>query len=622
MLRLASPGLLASSWLVLSAAAAMCARASAAELPPPITDKSPLRVWVDQIGYRTDGRKLAIVAADAAITEAPALELVNVSTGQTVWRLADHKEAFRPFNKGQKDGVSGDYCAHLDFTEFRTPGRYYVLIRPAGPGGKAERSYQFNIADNPYYASAIASWRMFYYNRADCEKPEKYAGPWNHKMTHRGPGQATEARVYKWEGRPHWEPVGKEVLDPTPRDVTGAWWDAGDFNKYMGNTTIVHNQMLHAAQLLRGAKDNQFNIPESGNGVPDLLDEIRYGTEFVLKMADETGAAFGKCHEMGACPPESNTTPVQLTVQTSGATMNRLSCLAYAALVWREKGVDAAFADRCLKEALKAWKLLEAKPHPWPADPKNPKKTAPTGNWFEADYAACRALAAACFWRLTGDDQYRQAAEGEMQNLRGWPPGEGMDWYPAMWVYIHTKGASAPLVEKLRKLMIDAGEGVVRSSGERAGYGANLRGWWWGSNRLVGNMGVAAICAAELSDDPAAKRRYLDAAEEYIHYLHGRNPLGLCYLTNMKQFGAERSAMVMFHSWLGNPSKRKDPYGSRFIGEGEGKIGPPPGYVVGGANGGPKKYNDTLDGEPWIYNEPDIGYQSPCALLLGYFGMR
>jgi hypothetical protein len=90
----------------------------------------------------------------------------------------------------------------------------------------------------------------------------------------------------------------------------------------------------------------------------------------------------------------------------------------------------------------------------------------------------------------------------------------------------------------------------------------------------------------------------------------------------MKEFGAENSVMVMFHSWLGPPDKRNDPYASRFIGEGPGKIGPPPGYVVGGANGGMKRYNNTLDNEPWVFSEPDIDYQAPVAILIGYFGLK
>jgi len=105
--------------------------------------------------------------------------------------------------------------------------------------------------------------------------------------------------------------------------------------------------------------------------------------------------------------------------------------------------------------------------------------------------------------------------------------------------------------------------------------------------------------------------------------MHGRNPIGLCYMTNYKDLGAENSAMVMFHSWLGNPNHR-DPkqFGWKFIGEGPGKVGPPPGYVVGGPNGGMKKYRNDLEFGCWEFNEPCLSYQGPVTALISYFGYK
>ena len=47
------------------------------------TDKSPVRVWVDQIGYRPDARKLLIVAADQPIPKDLDLQVVNAKTGRS-----------------------------------------------------------------------------------------------------------------------------------------------------------------------------------------------------------------------------------------------------------------------------------------------------------------------------------------------------------------------------------------------------------------------------------------------------------------------------------------------------------------------------------------------------------
>jgi len=175
-----------------------CVSLPGGEQPAAVTAKSPVRLWVDQIGYRTSGRKLAVVAGDQALPASPAIELCDAKDGKVVWSLKDKPAALKPYNKGAKDNESGDFIAHLDLSDVKTPGRYYLTVES---GGKLERSCQFNIADGVYRDAALASWKGFYYQRADCEKPEKYAGVWNHGENHVGPNQAKEARIYKWNGK-------------------------------------------------------------------------------------------------------------------------------------------------------------------------------------------------------------------------------------------------------------------------------------------------------------------------------------------------------------------------------------------------------------------------------------
>jgi endoglucanase len=70
---------------------------------------------------------------------------------------------------------------------------------------------------------------------------------------------------------------------------------------------------------------------------------------------------------------------------------------------------------------------------------------------------------------------------------------------------------------------------------------------------------------------------FVDRAEGLLHWLHGVNPLGLVYLTNMSAYGAERSVNQIYHQWFrdGDPDY-DDAKASR--------LGPPPGYVPGGTN--------------------------------------
>ena len=599
-------------------------KAAAAAAPdlPILNAKSPIHIWVDQIGYLTGARKLIVVASDNPLPASLDLEVRDAKSGNAVWKLKDNPTALKPFNNGQKDGASGDFISHLDLSALIVPGRYYVAS--ASPAG---RSCMFNIGDNVYFETGIAAWKTFYYQRADGEKLEKFGGAWNHGPAFLGAGQAKEAHVYTWTGRPHYEQVGDQIADQTPYDVRGGWWDAGDFSKYTGNTVRCHNDLLLAYQLVAdAAKDKQLNIPESGNGIPDLLDEVRFGTEYLIRICDKNGACFGKCFLQGGSPPDSVKNPAQLTATSSQSTMSRAAALAYAAVVWKESKFDDSFAQRCLDESLRSWNLLKEKPFPWPVDPKNPNGQAYIGDWFELDYHQMRALAAACYFKLTDKAEYHEILKQELAAMefskgKAFDPGDGGDIQPLVWVYTHTKGADATLADGLRKSLLGTADKTVAWTGLGQGYAMAIKGYWWGSNSLIGRTGATCVIAAELTDDKEARKRYLEAAEEYVHYLLGRNALGKCFMTNMKTLGAENSMMIMFHSWVGADG---NPNAVKYIGEGAGKIGPFPGMIVGGPNGSMKRYVEGLHWtlNPWEFNEPDITYQSPCCQLLGYFAFK
>ena len=250
--------------------------------------------------------------------------------------------------------------------------------------------------------------------------PRNSAASWNHGHAFLGPNQATEAKVYKWKVGNRWpDHIGDEVIDPKTYDVHGGYWDAGDLNKYTSNTVNVQNMLLMAyemAMVKGGPKDKDLNIPESGNRIPDELDEIRVGTEFLLRDNDGTGAAFGRVHQESGSPPETVTAAVQLTMPNSEVTMGRAAALAYAAVVWSESQTRQRLRRRnALPRSMKSWKLLERKPHPWPVDPKNPKKILSQGEMRgDADYSNWQAVAAAAYFRLTGKKEFDDIVHADL----------------------------------------------------------------------------------------------------------------------------------------------------------------------------------------------------------------
>ena len=73
------------------------------------------------------------------------------------------------------------------------------------------------------------------------------------------------------------------------KDVSGGWHDAGDYGRYVvPGAKAVQDLLLTYEDSEYAAKDDAIGIPESGNGVPDVLDEVRYELDWMLKMQDET----------------------------------------------------------------------------------------------------------------------------------------------------------------------------------------------------------------------------------------------------------------------------------------------------------------------------------------------
>ena len=357
---------------------------------------------------------------------------------------------------------------------------------------------------------------------------QKYGGLWYHGKAFMGPGQATEARVYKWKVGNRWpDHIGDEVIDPKTYDVHGGWFIAGNLNKYTSNTVNVQNMLLMAyemAMVKGGPKDNDLNIPESGNKIPDELDEIRVGTEFLIRDNDGSGAAFGRVHQESGSPPETVTLPVQLTMPNSEVTMGRAAALAYAAAVWSESKFDNAFATKCLNEAMRSWKLLQLKPHPWPVDPKNPNKSSAKAKCAATttiqpgapsrpppcsasrarknSTKSCMPISPTATW--SGTPLIRVVDLDPQQRRRPGPRRQNHE-SDARRRRFHPESAQRQKLPHFHAGLLVGQHPNHRWSRHHAG------------TRLL------------ITNNAAKKQAYLNGAENYIHYLYGRNPRGECY---------------------------------------------------------------------------------------------
>jgi hypothetical protein len=85
-------------------------------------------------------------------------------------------------------------------------------------------------------------------------------------------------------------------------------------------------------------------------------------------------------------------------------------------------------------------------------------------------------------------------------------------------------------------------------------YLAHMKDYVWGSNSTKANQGNMFWAMVTHGIDPTQDATMMSVAERYIHYLHGVNPLGLVYLTNMGSAGATHSVTSIFHYWYNETS--------------------------------------------------------------------
>ena len=117
--------------------------------------------------------------------------------------------------------------------------------------------------------------------------------------------------------------------------------------------------MLYAYQTAPQLFQDDTGIPESGNGVPDILDEARYEIEWMLKMQDRSGGVHHKvtCAAFpGYVMPEEETDELIVTPISTTATADFCGTMALAYEFYQE--IDADFAKQCLNAGEKAWNFL------------------------------------------------------------------------------------------------------------------------------------------------------------------------------------------------------------------------------------------------------------------------
>ncbi len=536
------------------------------------------RIVVDQFGYMPMGDKFAIVtnpvrgynSADK-YQPGPELQVRRVPGGDIVL-----KGAPVAWREGATHEDSGDQGWWFDFSTVRAPGKYYVY----DPMTRL-RSPCFTVGTEAYKYVLRAAVRTYYYQRLSFELKRPYAdSPWLM------PSYMDQDRV----ARAVW---AKD--DPgTQRDLRGGWMDAGDTNKYPPFNADTLSSLLYAYRVNPAVFTDDFGIPESGNGLPDLLDEVKVQLDWLVKMQAADGGVYVK---MGSIDYNGAKSKRYYGPECTGATIASAMNYAHAARVYSQFPQWKAFADDLARRAERGWAYYRTHPRTYKSDTGEIKSGNASRGPDEQDRT--EAMAAIHLFALTGKREYNAAVVKLAPKTRQLSEGT---WSPydagmteALTDYLSLPGADTTLCARIRKQLRDsAGNSRFAPPVQADLYRAwmNPEAYHWGSNTVRAWFGLIALLAAKHGGVAlTGQARLRQRAEDMLHSFHGVNPMSAVLLTNMKGCGAELSMMHLYHERYG--------VGTPF------ESNPPPGYVVGGANQsfGGKKGDKGGDVE-WIKKQP------------------
>ncbi len=532
-------------------------------------------IVIDQFGYPNNARKTAVIRdpqvgydADESYAPGTAFSLVEVSSGDPVYTGVVSR-----WKSGDTDASSGDRVWYFDFSDFSETGTYYILDEENG-----QRSYEFRIAPDVYNEVLKHAVRTFYYQRVGHAKDAEFAGAeWADGASHMGDLQDTECRSFFAKDDPS-----------TERDVSGGWYDAGDYNKYTSWTANYVVDFMKAYLENPGAWGDDYNIPESGNGVPDLLDEAKWGIDHLMRLQLGDGSVLSIVGEAHGSPPSSATAPSYYGKVNTSGTLNVAAALAISSKVYRMIGQDE-YADTLLARAELAWDWAETNPDVFfnNNDPAYNSEGLGAGRMEVDAYGMDMIkIEAACFlFDVTGNTTYRDHFDANYtkSHLFQWTyayPYE-MDNQEMLLYYLTiadgTQSVKDAIRSKYRTSMLNSEINMPAINTKRDPYFAFLNSYTWGSNRTKSAKGMMFMDLVYYGIDPGSDQKATDAALTYVNYLHGVNPLSFAYLSNMYAYGAENCANEFYHSWFTNGSPKWDRVGVS-------EFGPPPGFLPGGPN--------------------------------------
>ncbi|MDF2801010.1 MAG: celA [Anaerocolumna sp.] len=469
------------------------------------------QIRINQMGYKINSyKKFKYLGKDQEF------QVISNENGQVAYKGQIEDLVF--------DEASKEYVTGGDFSEITSEGNYYIQIGE-------DKSYNFTISNKQTEICTDAILKAFYYQRCGTELIEELAGEWKHGKCHCG-----SSYVFRQDAESLLD-SNKEELEEV--DTLGGWHDAGDYGRYTVAAAKAVADLLLAYEHFEGEFKHSIGIPESILSGDDILHEIKYELDFMLKMQRDDGSVYTKVATRnfpGMIMPEDDAAPLFIFDISSPATAGFAASMAMAARVLNE--FDKEYARTCFVAAEKAYNWLNMNIEELLFT--NPVNIL-SGEYGDVTDVDERYWAAAEMYRITGDEIYHKDFLTYYYKLEdkltlGWADVGG---YGTL-AYLYSEKTDHNVYNSLRNKWLNFAKELEQRS-KKDGYGItlSLEDYKWGSTMILLNQCMHLIIANHLLGIP----EYDKLITSNWDYLFGMNPMDISYVTGL----GERHIMNPHH---------------------------------------------------------------------------
>ena len=454
--------------------------------------------------------------------------IYNVKTKkkQNVGTVKFWKSAADAAQEAGKKALIGTDVWNIDF-KGTTPGRYRLVVADVGC------SMDFDIASDIYFQPFRYSVRGYYYMRLGEPKDPDHVWPVPRQPQFIPETDPKGLTVYKtdltpWDkewrdlhtdvwDEPHFKPVFASIFwqhrlpgNPVNTEVKGGHSDAFDWDRHLAHVSNIYDMLL--PYILSGGRlsDDNLSIRESGNGIPDIIDEARNEVDFFLSIRD------GEAYSQGVTNPSADWSVMfQAGCTTMAAWANAANC-AIIGEAFRMQGNDS-LRQYYTDEAIKAFFFASRQENQQLDDRQDIGSMQLRGRDF-------RQMAAAYLYNLTGDEQWEKIFAEEAYEL-----SIANTWIAAAYLTCPQPRHFADRYQQILSSVDKLAESynIVNMTQRPSRRSANDRRWQVSQNLQL------VMLAHYIAKDKARKKELEHVMYTEASWAMGRNPGNIVEMTGL-----------------------------------------------------------------------------------------